>query len=80
MEKSAPIYKCKSCGEEEHIYDGEKMVLDALPSHGLCRSCWAEENEWDFGLEMTPEEIERERLCTEYIWKHKLQPNLDFPE
>lgn len=79
--KDSPIYICKSCGEDQRFSDGENMVGEPLPSHhGLCMWCWSEENDPEFMRPLTPEEIESERLCSEYIVKHKLQPNLDFPD
>lgn len=39
-----------------------------------------EQIEWAIGDMYTPEAMKGMRECAEYIAKHKITPNLDFPE
>ena len=52
---------------------------DCHEQGGLCEVCWALENDPEIFI-TTDEQWEEMEKSAEYIRKHKITPNLDYPD
>ena len=64
------MYQCPNCGDWDY---------DALSDDQECRICWEFENHPET-FELTEEQDEEWKRCSDYIMKHNITANVDCPE